>query len=397
MKELKEQNEKKPSVWTKTQKRIVVAVLVVGIATGAIVQEIRFSSTLPFSQMEAIYTALGIAQEKALEDYTKEELVDFMLNGLADGLNDDYSHYFTAAELAEYNDQKQGIIRGGIGVTISKTEQGIAIAEVYEDSPAGKAGLRAGDIFLEVDGTDVTAKTTTELAELAGGEEGTSVRIRVKREENELVFDVIRALVQTPMVKYRNIDEITYIQLKSFNGNAVSLFKEALDSAQSSNAKGIIIDLRDNLGGDLSILAQTADMILPEGVIIYALDKQGNRISERKSSADCVDIPMVILVNGYSASASEAFAGAARDHKTAVLVGTKTFGKGIMQTTYPLANSGAFKLTTAKYYLPGGQCIHGTGITPDYVVTLPDDQESRPINMTDAEDTQLQKALDILK
>ena len=137
-------------------------------------------------------------------------------------------------------------------------------------------------------------------------------------------------------------------------------------------------------------------MILPEGDIIYALDKNGNRISEKKSDAARIELPMVILTNGYSASASEAFTGAARDYGVAVTVGTKTFGKGIMQTTYPLANGGAFKLTTAKYYLPKGECIHQVGITPDYVVELPDGAESRPADMTDEQDTQLQKALEIL-
>ena len=174
-------------------------------------------------------------------------------------------------------------------------------------------------------------------------------------------------------------------------------FREALDFAQSQGSKGIIIDLRDNLGGDLDIMAKTADMILPEGEIFYAMDKNGKRYSEKNSDADFVDLPIVILVNGYSASASEAFTGAARDFKRAVIVGTKTYGKGIMQTTYTLPNGGAFKLTTAKYYLPGGECIHKTGITPDCVVELPDGKASRDADMTDEQDTQLQKALELLK
>lgn len=165
---------------------------------------------------------------------------------------------------------------------------------------------------------------------------------------------------------------------------------------ESQDCTGIVLDLRDNGGGDLSILEKIGNMILPEGVIIYAQDRHGNRISEINSSGADMDLPMVILTNSNTASASEALAGAARDRGTAVLVGTKTFGKGIMQTTYTLDNEGAFKLTTAKYYLPSGECIHEIGLTPEYEAALPDGQESRPYYMTDQEDTQLQKALEIL-
>ena len=198
------------------------------------------------------------------------------------------------------------------------------------------------------------------------------------------------------MVRYRAIGDVMYIQLKSFNGNAVEKFQEALEAVKSHKSKGIVLDLRDNGGGDLSILEKIGNMILPEGRIIYAQDRHGNTVSEIKSSGADLDLPIVILTNGNTASASEALAGAARDRNTAVLVGTKTFGKGIMQSTYTLDNEGAFKLTTAKYYLPSGECIHGTGLTPEYEVVLPGGEESRPYDMTDEEDTQLQKALELL-
>lgn len=375
---------------------IVAIALVLGIVIGAVAQEIRFSGSLTFSQLESLIEAANLAADKSINDYSKEELVDFMLYGLSEGLDDDYACYFTAEELQAYNDQKQGIIRGGIGVVITLTEEGAQVTEVYEDSPAAKCGIKEGDVLLQVDGIDVTEKSLTELSELVGGEVGTELRLRMRRGNDELVFDLSRAEVITPMVKYRQIGTVTYIQYKSFNGNATEKFREALDFATDNGSTGIIIDLRDNLGGDLNTLAKTADMILPEGDIIYALDKNGNRISEKKSDAARIELPMVILTNGYSASASEAFTGAARDYGVAVTVGTKTYGKGIMQTTYPLANGGAFKLTTAKYYLPKGECIHQVGITPDYVVELPDGAESRPADMTDEQDTQLQKALEIL-
>lgn len=375
---------------------LIPLMLIIGIAAGAIAQEIRFSAGMDVKNYESIMQAYTIAKDKSVNEFTEQQLVDGMLSGLAGMLEDDYAHYYTSEELTDYNDNKNGIIRGGIGVVIVKRDDEIVITEVYPDSPAEKVGMKAGDVFLEVDGTSVIGVETTQLSQLVSGENGTSVRIRVRRAGEELVFEPVRALVTAPMVKHRQIGDITYIKFSSFNGNAVEKFTEAIQSAKDTNAKGIIIDLRDNLGGNLDILAKTADLILPEGDIIYAMDRHGNRISEKKSDASRIEKPIVILTNAYSASASEAFTGAARDHAVAITVGTRTYGKGIMQTTYNLPNDGAFKLTTAKYYLPKGECIQGIGITPDYVVQLPGGVESRPDDMTDEEDTQLQKALELL-
>ena len=265
---------------------------------------------------------------------------------------------------------------------------------MYDDSPAQKAGIKTGDYITAVDGTAVTE--IEDLSAAITGENGTPVRITVRRGEDELAYDVVRGQSQQTMVRYRAIGDIMYIRLKSFNGNAVEKFQEALEAVKEQGSKGVVLDLRDNGGGDLAILEKIGNMILPEGTIIYAQDRHGQTISEIKSSGAEFDLPMVILTNGNTASASEALAGAARDRGTAVLVGTKTFGKGIMQSTYALNNDGAFKLTTAKYYLPEGECIHGVGLTPKYEVLLPDGEESRPYDMTDEEDTQLQKALELL-
>ena len=378
------------------KKWIIPVVLIIGIAIGAAAQEIRFSSGMDIKNFESIVKAYNTAKEKSVNNLSEQQLVDGMLSGLADALEDDYARYYEKEELIQYNDNKNGVIKGGIGVVTSLVDGLRVVDEVYSDSPAEKVGIKVGDIILTVDGVSVNAMEYEEFSQLVNGENGTEVSIRVKRGEKELVFNPVRAQVMAPMVKHRQIGDITYIEFLSFNGNAVEKFKEALESAKQNEAKGIIIDLRDNLGGNVSILAQTADLILPEGDIIYALDRYGNRTSEKKSDKNRIELPIVILVNGYSASASEAFVGAARDHGVAITVGTRTYGKGIVQTTYNLPNDGAFKLTTAKYYLPKGECIQGVGITPDYVVQLPGGVESRPDDMTDKEDTQLQKALELL-
>lgn len=377
-------------------KWIIPLTLVVGILLGVLFQEIRISSKIDMRHLESIIQAYGIAKENAIEEFDQDRLVAGMIYGLAASLNDEYAYYFTPEEHFQYNENKNGIFQGVIGATITKTEQDVIVTDVYPDSPAQKVGIKVGDVLLQVEDADVSNMSGDEIAECLMGENGTKVRIRIKRGENELVFEPERAQVVKPMITYRQMDDITYIKFSSFNGDATEKFKQAIKLAQDESSKGIIIDLRDNLGGKVNVMAECADIVLPEGDIIYALDRNGNRVMEKKSNAYCINIPIVIITNAYTASASEAFTGAARDYGVAKVVGTQTYGKGIMQTTYKLLNNGAFKLTNAKYYLPKGECIHQKGITPDYVVKLPNDLQSRPYYMTDEQDTQLQKALELL-
>lgn len=372
-----------------------VLVLVIGAVIGSIIQDFRAAGVLGRDNYRSVLTAANLVKNQSINEYTADEITDMMLTGLASYIEDDYSYYFTPEAKTQYDDDKQGIVKGGIGVQVVTEEDGsVLILDVYDDSPAQSAGIKTGDYIVAVDGVNVSE--IDDLSSAISGENGTTVRITVRRGEEELAYDVIRGQSQQTMVRYRTIGDVMYIQLKSFNGNAVEKFQEAMDAVESRGCTGIVLDLRDNGGGDLSILEKIGNMILPEGVIIYAQDRHGNRISEINSSGADMDLPMVILTNSNTASASEALAGAARDRGTAVLVGTKTFGKGIMQTTYTLDNEGAFKLTTAKYYLPSGECIHEIGLTPEYEAALPDGQESRTYYMTDQEDTQLQKALEIL-
>ncbi len=372
-----------------------ITVLVLGIALGTIIQDYRAAGVLGRDNYRSVLTAANLVKEKSINEYTADEITSMLLTGLAAYIDDDYSYYFTPEAKTQYDDDKQGIVKGGIGVQVVNEEDGgVLIVDVYDDSPAQKAGIKTGDYITAVDGTAVTE--IEDLSAAITGENGTPVRITVRRGEDELAYDVVRGQSQQTMVRYRAIGDIMYIRLKSFNGNAVEKFQEALEAVKEQGSKGVVLDLRDNGGGDLAILEKIGNMILPEGTIIYAQDRHGQTISEIKSSGAEFDLPMVILTNGNTASASEALAGAARDRGTAVLVGTKTFGKGIMQSTYALNNDGAFKLTTAKYYLPEGECIHGVGLTPKYEVLLPDGEESRPYDMTDEEDTQLQKALELL-
>ncbi|MBP5661706.1 MAG: S41 family peptidase, partial [Clostridia bacterium] len=229
------------------------------------------------------------------------------------------------------------------------------------------------------------------------GEENTSVTLTVRRDGHELAFTVTRGSGQRQMTEYRMLSGgVLYIKIHSFHGNAAEYFKQAIKYGKTQNFTAVLIDLRENLGGDVTVFDEIADVMLPEGETFYAMARNGKKILTCESDAACVDKPVAVLINGSSASASEALAGTLRDMGGAVLVGTKSYGKGIMQTSYPLANGGVFKLTTAYYYLPGGDCIHGQGLTPAYTVELPEELTSAYWLRNEENDLQMQKAIEVL-
>lgn len=374
---------------------LVVILLGTGFVGGIIYQGYMQDSLLTSQQQQMLDYAQQLVQEQAINEHTSEEALDSMLKGLASGLDDPYAYYFTKEELAEYNDAKNGVVQGGIGVQVVK-EEGlpILITDVYEGQPADIAGIKKLDRIVEVDGTDVQEYTLEQLVEIVTGEPGTTVSITVERDGQQLSFNITRGVVQQKLTTYRIIEQnIMYIRIVSFHGNAVDYFEEAIKKATDSGCKGIIIDLRNNPGGDLDVFEKIADIILPAGETFSAKNRSGEKIQTCESDASSVNLPLAVLINGDSASASEAFAGAVRDFNAGVLVGTKSYGKGTMQITYPMSNGGAFKLTVAKYYLPGGECIDGTGITPDVVVELPQELQDKYYMITDETDTQLQRAI----
>ena len=282
-----------------------VLILVIGVVIGSFIQDFRAAGVLGRDNYKSILDAANLVKQQSINEYSADEITDMMLTGLASYIDDDYSYYFTPEAKTQYDDDRQGIIKGGIGVQVVTQEDGsVLIVDVYDDSPAQKAGIKVGDYIIGVDGMDVAE--IEELSEAILGENGTSVRITVRRSGDELAYDVVRGQSQQTMVRYRAIGDVMYIQLKSFNGNAVEKFQEALEAVKSHKSKGIVLDLRDNGGGDLSILEKIGNMILPEGRIIYAQDRHGNTVSEIKSSGADLDLPIVILTNGNTASASEA-------------------------------------------------------------------------------------------
>lgn len=333
------------------------------------------------------------------EETETEALKDGLYAGLLEGLDDKYSVYYTEDEYQQSKVSMTGKYYGiGAGLRQDIDTMVVSVSKVYEGTPSEKAGLLAEDIILSVDGVDATSMEVTELVKLIRGEEGTTVHLEVYRAStNEyLSFDVERANVTLPSVASEMLtDEIGYIRIESFESDTAAQFEQALANLEGEGMHSLVVDLRYNGGGLVDSVVQILDDILPEGLLVYTEDKYGNR-QEYKSSGDThFDYPMAVLINQDSASASEIFAGAIKDYEYGTLIGTTTFGKGIVQTIFPLSDGDAVKLTTAKYFTPKGNYIHGVGIEPDIELEyeyLDPDGEAYDMQY----DNQIQKAIEVL-
>ncbi len=332
------------------------------------------------------------------EDYDAQELRDSLYAGLVDGLGDTYSAYYTQEEYESLQITTTGTYYGiGAGLSQDTDTMEVTVVTVYEGTPAEEAGLREGDQILSVNDIDAESTELSDLVSEIRGEEGTTVHITVYRESSDetLEFDVERRNVELSSVSSELLEgNIGYIAISEFQDATAEQFQAALAALQEQGMESLIIDVRDNPGGVLNGVVEILDTLLPEGIVVYVQDKYGNR-KDYTSDSDCVDVPIAVLINENSASASEIFAGAIQDYEYGTLIGTTTFGKGIVQTLYSLADGDAIKLTTAKYYTPNGNYIHGVGISPDieleYEYTGPEDEDY------DMQyDNQLQKAIEIL-
>lgn len=376
----------------------LILIIVISFCAGFFAHSFIGNGALTFQQAQVLKQAAKLIKDYGINEYNSDLTVDYALKGMAASLNDPYAYYFTKDELTEYNNSVAGVVEGGIGVQIIQEENKFIITSVYSGLSAQSAGLKANDIIIKVDNESVDGATIEEVSQKVKGKTGTSVKITVLRNNKELSFNVQRSDGQRQMTEYSMIENtgILYIKIISFRGNAVEYFKKAIEFGENNNYKSILLDVRDNGGGEINIFGEIADILLPKGETFYALDRHGNKIQSVTSDENCIDKPMCVLVNGNSASASEAFAGALRDLGDAKLVGVKTYGKGIMQTSYTLSNGGVFKLTTGKYYLPKGECIHETGITPEYTVQLSEELTQKYWLLNNDNDLQLKKGIELL-
>ena len=303
------------------------------------------------------------------EDIDTDAMIEGMYAGVVDSLGDPYSVYYTAEEWQALMQETEGIYYG-IGAYLSlDPATGLArISGVIADTPAQEAGLRENDIIYQVDGESVQGLELSEIVSRVKGEEGTQVHLTIVREgeTDYLEIDVTRRQIESPTVNYEMLDDgIGYIQITEFDDVTTDQFTEALAVIKGSDAKGLILDLRGNPGGSLPVVVDIARMILPEGRIVYTENKYGEKEEYTCDGKHELDIPLVVLVNGNSASASEILAGAIKDYNKGTLIGTITFGKGIVQRVLPLTDGTALKLTISDYYTPNGNNIHGIGIEPD--------------------------------
>lgn len=332
------------------------------------------------------------------EKIDKNALVEGMYAGMAEGLGDPYSAYFSAEEYASFNESTTGIYCGiGTVLTQDMKTNVVTILHVYPGTPAEEAGIKDGDIIAKVDDIAGDSMDLSELSSHIKGEEGTKVHIEVMRqgESDYLGFDVERRKIEVPTVEHQMLEgKVGLIRITEFSTGTPEQFDKAIRDLQEQGMVSMIVDLRDNPGGVLQSVCDMLDEVLPEGLLVYTEDKYGNR-SDYKSDADCMDIPMAVLINGNSASASEIFAGAIKDYKYGTLIGTTSFGKGIVQTIIPLEDGSAIKLTMAKYFTPKGNYIHEAGISPDieleYEYLSEEDETYNPMH-----DNQVLKALEVL-
>jgi carboxyl-terminal processing protease len=345
-----------------------------------------------------INTIEGLLDAYYLEEYDEQQLADGIYAGMLASLGDPYTVYYNEEAYAALTESNAGVYYG-IGVVVQQnTETGeIVVYYPYEDGPGAEAGILPGDIIYSVAGNLASDYTLDEVVAMIRGEENTWVEVGVLRNGSTepVLLQVQRRKIETKTVESEILEgNIGYVQVTQFEDVTPNQFKQAMDDLKAQNIESLIIDLRDNPGGNLSAVMEMMDMMLPKGLYTYLVDKNGNREDYKGTKDAQYDYPTVVLVNGNSASASELFTGAMMDYEKATIVGTTTFGKGIVQQIYSLKDGTGIKVTMAKYYTPNGVCIHKTGITPDVEVDL--DEGEYASTVSHEEDNQLQKAIEIL-
>ena len=375
---------------------LVIALMVV------IVKETMLHSTVGSGFMtrhgvEKVNLLSDVIDQYYYKDITDEEKMEGIYKGLMSSTNDKYTDYYSPKEFKDLMVTMEGDY-GGIGATLSqdKATKEVSVVEVYEGSPAARAGLERGDIVISVDGHLGTDESLDDFVQRIRGEEGTSIEMVYKRDDQEHTIEITREEVIVPSVSHRMLDDkIGYIRISSFVNGTQKDFEDALADLQSQGMQGIVFDMRDNGGGMVDSVVAILDDILPAGTVVYTMDKSGKREDYTSDDAKKIDIPVTVLVNENTASAAEIFTGAIRDFNYGTIIGTNTFGKGIVQSTVPLSDGSAVKITVATYYTPSGECIHEKGIKPDIELEFSYADEN-PTEYDELKDNQVQKAMEVL-
>jgi carboxyl-terminal processing protease len=333
-------------------------------------------------------------EEEYYQDVDSKTLMEGAIKGMFESLDDPYSAYFTQEEYESYMASATGIYEG-IGVVVSEDDnQNTFVIAPQKGTPADLAGIQSGDQIIRVDGEDVTTLGVDEVVSRVRGPADSQVTVTIARDGQEMDFTLTRSSIETTTVDSRVIDGVGYIQISEFASNTAEEFNSQLDNLLSQNITGLVIDLRSNPGGNVQVAVDIADRLLGETVVVYTEDKDGNRTDYKSDAAEELDLPMVVLVDGGSASSSEILAGALQDTQAATLVGTTTYGKGVVQIIKGLDGEGGFKVTNSEYFTPNGRDIQGVGLEPDVTIEATDYMVNN--YFTDEEDVQLQQALEVI-
>lgn len=335
-----------------------------------------------------------------MDEVDKSKYADGIYKGVLASLGDPYAAYYTQEEYQSVMESSDGAYCG-IGATVSQDMKTgiITILQPFPESPAAEAGILPGDVIYKVEGKEVTGEDLTAVVSRMKGQEGTKVVMELVREgvSEPIEVEVSRRMVEKPTISHEVLEgNIGYIVISEFDEVTAKQFRNAIDSLEKENVDGLVVDLRNNGGGRLEAVVDMLDRILPDGIIVSTRDKNGDGKEYSSTDEEQFTKPLAVLINGNSASASEVFAGAVQDYKLGTLVGTTSFGKGIVQSVIPLEDGSAIKLTTSKYYTPNGRNIHGIGIEPEVEAELPDELKKKLV-IEKEEDVQLQKALDVVR
>lgn len=380
-----------------------------GIAIGIIVTilftfvfDTLSASSFNTSADKKLYEIRKILDAKYVEPITKEqetEMNENIYRGYVAGVGDKYTTYMDPETFQMFMQSTNGQYAGiGASVSNDKNDNKVTIVTPFPNSPAEKAGLKSGDKIIAVNGQEVFGEDLDTAVSLLKGEEGTTVEATIlkKDTQKEEVITLTRAKIDVPTIEYKMMDNKTgYIRITAFDRVTENQYKEALKDLQSQGMEKFILDLRDNPGGLLDVVCNIADTLVPKGVIVYTEDNKGKK-DYLYSKDEHLGLPMTVLINEYSASASEVLTCAIKDHKMGTIVGEQSYGKGVVQTLFDLKDGSALKVTISKYYSPNGYSINDVGIEPDVVVPFDEMENGSTYNMPYDKDIQLQKAFELL-
>ena len=355
------------------------------------------SSVFTKEQLERFEKAAKIIQTDYLYEYDTDKMIDGAVEGMVNSLDNAYTYYETEEEYQDtLNSGSNGNYVGiGVHLTFDRETEGIKVLGTMPDSPAEAAGIKSGDVILQVDDIYLNIETYSDAAEAIKGEEGTTVKLVVLRGEEVFELEVPRQKITENNVTTEIIDDIGYIRIYSFDNGIYNQFKAEYEKLRANNIKGIIVDLRNNPGGLVYDTVEILDLFLPECDVLKLVDKNGNEEVFKTDNTSQIDIPLVVLVNQNSASASEIFASAIKDSGKGVVIGTKTYGKGVVQYVRPIKEHGAISIVAAQYFTSSGVVIQDNGIEPNIVVEL-DEELKNDSYVSRDQDLQLQKAIEYI-